>query len=200
MNIEFPQYQGKQCLMMPFVQGDPESVPKKLRNGYESIIESMVIERGKIGHLTIDESEVAANKAQRAYRAKTPRAIHTEAGRLPGKIYAWGMGGGWGCHHNVELERDTQILLANNLDDTCAVWDCEHENTSQDGDIGHFSHLYPYEDAHFMKAGEVKRIGILTPHESLPVSKAVKRQFIRIVGEGVHGREPYFTENPILNS
>jgi hypothetical protein len=49
-----------------------------------------------------------------------------------------------------------------------------------------------------MKAGEVHEIGILTPHESLPVMADFNRQFLRIVGSGVHGREEYFTQNSLM--
>jgi len=195
-NIVFPEYNSVRCLMMPYIQGDPDSVPEAYRS-YSPIISSVFLRKGDIGYLTIDESMVKAGKPHRGDRAKTARALHTEVGRIPGMIYCWG-GGGWGKKHNVELERDTEILLANNLDDSCAVWDAEHENTSDDGDIGFASNLYPYASATMMKAGEVRRIGILTPHESLPVKRDVRRQFLRIIGSGVHGREPYFTENPLL--
>jgi hypothetical protein len=57
---------------------------------------------------------------------------------------------------------------------------------------------YPYSDAIFLKAGEVHEIGILTPHESLPVRQNFDRQFLRILSSGVHGREEYFTENPLM--
>jgi hypothetical protein len=49
-----------------------------------------------------------------------------------------------------------------------------------------------------MKAGEVRKIGIFTPHESLPVKNTVQRQFLRIVSSGVRGREHYFTQNPLV--
>lgn len=193
--IEFPEYTGLRCLMMPYVQGEPESVPETYRS-YAEILGAVFVERGKIGYLTIDESPVVAGRAHRASRARFERALHTEAGRIPGKCYKWS-GGGWGSGSYVELERGVQILLANNLDDSCAVWDAEHEGTSWDGDIGDRAPEYPYETATFLKAGEVHQIGILTPHESLPVAKNFPRQFLRIVGSGVHGREPYFTENPL---
>lgn len=196
--IEFPVYQGVRCLMMPFIQGDPDSVPEVYQS-YRNILTETFIERGDIGYLTIDESPVAAGRPHRGDRARYGRALHTEAGREPGRIYCWGGGGGgWGRRHNVTLDADVSILLVNNLDDSCAVWDAEHENTSLDGDIGHMGDLYPYEAGTFLKAGEVYQIGILTPHESLPVRADYRRQFLRIVSSGVHGREPYFTENPIL--
>jgi hypothetical protein len=37
-----------------------------------------------------------------------------------------------------------------------------------------------------------------SPLASLPVANETPRQFLRIVSSGVYGREPYFTENPLL--
>jgi hypothetical protein len=123
--------------------------------------------------------------------------LHTEAGR-DGSIYRWG-GGGWGkSPYRVTLDRDVKVLLANNLDDSCALWNVEHTNTSLDGDIGYTAKDYPYDDAVFMKDGEVYEIGIFTPHESMPVQKDFNRQFLRIISSGVHGREEYFTRNPLV--
>lgn len=196
-HISFPTFTGIRCLMMPYIQGDPESVPEQYRTGYESILEQTVLERGSVGYLTIDESRVAAGSPHRGARARFPRALHTEVGRRPGMVYAWG-GGGWGHIHDVFLEDRVQILLANTVDESCAVWDARVENTSDDGDIGYLAHKFPYTKATLMKAGDVHQIGILTPHESLPVVRDTDRQFLRIVGRGVHGREPYFTENPLV--
>lgn len=196
--ISFPEYSNKRCLMMPYIQGDPDSVPVEFRGGYETILSDVFIDEGDIGYLTIDESEVKLGMAHRASRATTRRAIHTEAGRRPNKAYAWG-GGGWGNSHNVELDRDARVLLANSIDKSCAIWNSEHENTSLDGDLGEFLSQYPLDNATLMAAGEVYKIGILTPHESLPIQANCKRQFLRIISSGVHGREPYFTQNPLMN-
>lgn len=195
--IMFPQYSGIRCLMMPYIQGRPESVPEEYRAGYEDIIENVFHEAGQKGFLTIDESIAFKNKPHRGSRAKFDRALHTEAGLDPeSNQFQWGYT--WGSNRNVTLDPDTQVLLANNLDNTCALWNVEHSNTSVDGDIGDFANEYPYIDSIMMKAGEVHQIGILTPHESLPVSNDIPRQFLRIIGSGVHGREPYFTENPLI--
>lgn len=193
-DIEFPKFSGIRCLMMPYIQGDPVSVPEAYRRGYESIIEAVVANRGEIGYLTIDESFAAKGAPHRGARAKHGRALHTEAG-LPKGVPAWGSG--WGGRVNVILDRDVQVLIANNIDDSCAVWEGEHMETTDDGDIGHLADLYPYESATMMKAGEVHRIGIFTPHESMPMKADAERQFIRVVAGGVYGREPYFTENPL---
>lgn len=196
--INFPEFTGVRCLMMPYIQGILESIPD-IYHSYADIIQSTFIKKGDIGFLTIDESIVSEGKPHRGERAKTNRALHTEAGRHPDKTYQWG-GGGWGRRHVVTLDDNVEILLANNLDDSCALWNATHEDTSLDGDIGYESEKYPYSDAILMKAGDVHRIGILTPHESLPVKKTIKRQFLRIISSGVHGREPYFTKNPLLST
>lgn len=196
--ITFPAFTGKRCLMMPYIQGEPESVPIRFRSGYEAILASTYLNKGDVGFLTIDESRATKGIPHRGTRAKWGRALHTEAGRHPGIVYGWGGGGTWGSSPDVTLDRDVRILLSNNVDRSCALWDAEHENTSLDGDIGYAADQYPYEAAVLMGAGEVHEIGILTPHESLPVARDVDRQFLRIISSGVHGREPYFTENELL--
>ncbi len=196
--ITFPDYSGTRCLMMPYVQGEPDSVPDTYAS-YRDIIKTTYLDKGAIGLLTIDESPVLRGAPHRGARAKYGRALHTEAGRLPGRSdFLWG--GSWGGAVNVTLDRDVQVLLANNLDGSCALWGAVHEDTSLDGDIGDQADRYPYEDAIIMKAGEVHQIGILTPHESIPVREDFKRQFLRIIGSGVHGREPYFTVNPLMSA
>jgi hypothetical protein len=184
--------------MMPYIQGDPSSVPNEYKS-YSDIISNLYVKKGDTGYLTIDESFATKGVPHRGTRATTNRAIHTEAGRRPGKIYVWG-GGGWGNSHNVTLDRNVQILLTSNIDDSCALWHAEHEDTGLDGDLGHAAHSYPLSDAKLMKSGEVCQIGILTPHESLPMKADTNRQFLRILSSGVHGREPYFTVNPLLHS
>lgn len=236
--IKFPEFSGVRCLMMPYIQGDPDSVPSAYQS-YREIIRDVVIKRGDVGFLTIDESLAKAGSPHRGKRAKYGRALHTEGGIIRDElngldIVAWGGSGGsggsggggggkdgsgkggdkgsgggddggrypvkinWGGRNLVQLDPDVEVLLANNIDGTCALWDADHFDTSDDGDIGYAAELYPYESATMMKAGDVHRIGVFTPHESLPVVTDVARQFLRIVSSGVHGREPYFTENPLL--
>jgi len=194
--IEFPRYSGTRCLMMPYIQGDPNSLPDAYAP-YGDIVSQVFLRKGDIGFLTIDESVAAAGKPHRGQRARYDRALHTEAGILRG-VYRWGGGPTWGGRHAVVLDRDVRILVGSNVDDSCAVWNSEHEDTSDDGDIGYAADMYPYSDAVLLKKGEVREIGILTPHESLPVKQDVHRQFLRIVSSGVHGREDYFTVNPLV--
>ncbi len=84
MRIAFPQFTGLRCLMMPYIQGEPDSVPELYRP-YAEIIRTAVIDRGDIGYLTIDESVAVAGTPHRGKRAKFDRALHTEVGRMPGR-------------------------------------------------------------------------------------------------------------------
>ena len=196
MMIQFPKFTGLRCLMMPYIQGEPDSLPTSCAP-YRDVVAQTFLRRGDIGFLTIDESLALAGTPHRGQRARHGRALHTEAGIVRG-VYGWGNGPTWGGRHAVTLDRDVKILIASNMDDTCAVWNAEHADTSVDGDIGHVADQYPYRDATFLEKGEVREIGILTPHESLPVKRNVQRQFLRIVSAGVHGREDYFTVNPLM--
>lgn len=185
---------------MPYVQGDSSSVTDEYAT-YKDIINEIFIEKGQIGYLTIDESFVAAGKAQRGAHGKYARKLHTEAG-VCGKCKncRWG-GGGWGGHcTHVTLEAEVKILVSSNTDNSTAVWQAEHKNTTIDGDIGMLAAEYPYAKARMLRAGEVAKIGIFTPHESIPVKKDTYRQFLRIVSAGVHGREEYFTRNELMNA
>lgn len=194
--IDFPEYAGTRCLMMPYVQGDPDSIPDEYA-AYRDIVSKVFLRRGDIGFLTIDESPAVKGVPHRGARAEHGRALHTEGGKRPYGKLGWG-GTGWGNTWNVTLDRNVQVLLANNVDNSCALWDAVHVDTTIDGDIGMYADQYPYEDAIMMQAGNVHQIGVLTPHESMPVAADVNRQFLRIVGSGVHGREPYFTVNPLI--
>jgi hypothetical protein len=196
MKIEFPKYSGVRCLMMPYIQGESCSVPEEFR-GYAAILESLFFKRGDVGYLTIDESPAFSGKPHRGAHSKHERALHTEAG-VRDFSACWG-GGGWGTSDFVRLDDGVEVLLANNSNDTCAVWGATHRDTSIDGDLGHIEKYYPYEKSRLMVAGDVERIGIFTPHESLPVKKTFNRQFLRIVSSGVHGRENYFTVNPLMS-
>ncbi len=215
--IEFPEYQGVRCYMMPVIQGDASSLPFHLIQ-YHEIIDALALpgERGEIGYLTIDESEVAAGASQRGYGANE-RTIHTEA-CLHGDIAAWGGGWTWGKPSPspkpepkppvktqvtwgadaVLLDPNLRALIANSIDDTCMVWDSEVRDTTPDGDLSHIADRFPRNEGRLMKACELIEIGIFTPHECIRQAAASKRQFLRLVGKGVHGRAEYFTKNPRL--
>lgn len=199
-NIEFPQFTGIKCNMMPFIQGDASSIPEAYRT-YSDIINQNYLEKGEIGFLTIDESFVQANKSQRGYNAKgINRNVHIEVGRNKESNY-WGGSGGnyWGGNNKTLLDDRTMVLIANSITDTCRYWDVKEMAYTQDGDLSEYIERYPEETGILMKKGQVARISIFTPHECVNQNKSEKRQFFRIVGKGVTGREDYFTINPLLN-
>ena len=199
--IEFPQPIGVKCSMMPFIQGDSSSLPDEYKS-YSKIIDENYLEKGEIGYLTIDESFVNSGESQRGYNSKgINRNVHIEVGRYENKNRWGGSGGGssWGGRNQTLLEDDTMVLIANNISDTCRVWDNKELSYTDDGDLSEYIDRYPEHTAKMLKSGEVAKISIFTPHECITQKESGNRQFFRIVGKGVTGREEYFTVNPLLN-
>ena len=91
------------------------------------------------------------------------------------------------------------VLIANNISDTCRVWGTKELSYTDDGDLSEYIDKYPEHTGMMLKSGEVAKISIFTPHECVSQKESGLRQFFRIVGKGVTGREEYFTVNPLLN-
>jgi hypothetical protein len=199
--IEFPTPVGVKCNMMPFIQGDSSSLPEEYKS-YSKIVDENYLEKGEIGYLTIDESFVDGGKTQRGYNSKgINRNVHIEVGRYENKNRWGGSSGGssWGGRNQTLLEDDTMVLIANNISDTCRVWDNKELSYTDDGDLSEYIDRYPEHTGMMLKSGEVAKISIFTPHECITQKESGFRQFFRIVGKGVTGREEYFTINPLLN-
>ncbi len=198
-SIQFPEFTGVQCNMMPFVQGDSSSLPE-IYKPYSAIVDENFLEKGEIGFLTIQESFVDAGKSQRGYGGTLNRNVHVEVGRYK-NLNHWGDSGGgngWGGRFNTLLDDATMILIANSISDTCRVWDAKEMAYTKDGDLSNYLNKYPEETGILLKSGDIAKISIFTPHECIPQSQSDKRQFLRIVGKGVRGREDYFTINPLV--
>jgi len=199
--------------MMPFIQGDSSSLPKEYLS-YSHIIDENFLEIGEIGFLTIDESFVKGGKSQRGYNSKgINRNVHIEVG-WHGDVSCWGGGGGvptwgsspkpkwggsypsWGGSPRTTLEEDTMVLIANSISDTCKVWDTIDKSYTNDGDLSEYIDRYPEDSGILLKDGELAKISIFTPHECITQLESSERQFFRIVGKGVKGREEHFTINP----
>ncbi len=198
--IEFPEFSGIKCIMMPFIQGDSSSLPEMYR-AYSKIIDDNYIEDREIGFLTIDESFVDAGKSQRGYNSgETNRNVHIEVGRNKSSNH-WGGGGGssWGRGHKTRIDNNTKVLIANSISDTCRFWNTKEMSHTNDGDLSAYIDKYPEETGILLKSGQLARISIFTPHECINQQESGNRQFFRIVGKGVHGRESYFTKNPFIS-
>jgi hypothetical protein len=190
--IEFPEFKGIKCNMMPFIQGDSSSLPG-IYKSYSEIIDQNYLEKGEIGYLSIDESFVKKGKSQRGYNSKgIERNVHIEVGTMNNKHR-------WGGKYNTLLEETTKVLIANNISNTCKLWDTLDKRYTNDGDLSEYITDYPENSGILLKAGELAKISIFTPHECIIQNESGKRQFFRIVGKGVTGRESYFTVNPLLN-
>ena len=195
--MNFPDYAGLRCYMMPFIQGRGESLPDAY-SGYSDVVDAFHLsgQAGHLGYITIDESIVDAGQSQRGYGVGR-RSIHTEACLSDDRL-SWGPAPTWGASSYVRLDTDLRVLIANSLHDTCMVWDTEVTATTVDGDLSFRSAEFPVEGGRSMASGEVMEIGIFTPHECIPQKVSGPWQFFRIVGTGVHGRESYFTRNEKL--
>lgn len=194
--IQFPQFTGIKCNMMPFIQGDSASLPDQFKP-YAAIIDSTYLEKGEVGFLTLDEKFVEAGKSQRGFNSfGLTRNVHIEVG-TSGK---WGSGGcSWGGKPNTMLSEETKVLIANSLSGTCRFWNSIEKRFTEDGDLSEYIADYPEETGFMLNAGQVAQISIFTPHEPIAQTVSAPRQFFRIVGKGVTGREPYFTVNPLVN-
>lgn len=202
--ITFPKFSGTRCIMMPYIQGDINTIPDEYKT-YKPILKDLYLEKGEIGFLTIDESFVQANASQRGYNFQNQaRNVHIEVERYTLKNTSqnsWGGssgGNGWGKTKNVLLDDNTEVLIANSVSDTCRYWTTIDKSETIGGDLSGYLDKYPENTGILLKAGEVAKISIFTPHECVIQKQAGPRQFLRIVGKGVVGREEYFTVNPLL--
>ncbi len=195
--IQFPIFTGIKCNMMPFIQGDSSSLPE-IYKPYAKIINDNYLEKGEIGLLTIDESFVVVGSSQRGYNSTgSNRNVHIEVGKVE-KLNRWGGGSSWGGKINTLLDDETMVLIANSISDTCKVWDTKDMSYTKDGDLSAYIDKYPEDSGVLLKAGEVAKLSIFTPHECIVQKQSSSRQFFRIVGKGVNGREEYFTINPLM--
>lgn len=197
-NILFPQFSGIKCHMMPFIQGDASSLPPEYKS-YSDIVNNNFLEKGEIGFLTIDESFVKEGSSQRGYNsAGIKRNVHIEVGSHKDKNHWGGGGSSWGNGYKTVLDKDTMVLIANSISDTCKIWDTKDMSFTEDGDLSAYIDKYPENTGILLKEGELVKMSIFTPHECINQKHSGNRQFIRIVGKGVHGREDYFTINPLV--
>ena len=194
-SLDFPEFTGTCCYMMPIIQGRGESVPSEYET-YREAVDSFYLDgqEGQEGHITIQESFVKSGTSQRGY-GSGKRTLHTEACLSDGRL-SWGVT--WGSSSSVFLEKDLKVLIANSIDDTCMAWDADVWDTTPDGDLSAVSHKFPRSEGKMLKAGQVAEIGIFTPHECIQQTKDSNRQFFRIVGNGVKGSARGFTKNPLL--
>ena len=110
----------------------------------------------------------------------------------------------WGMTWQVEgVELVGGIYMANNVQDSCAVWPCVlepdtagYEVIGNLGDIEHLRSMLPGEPE-MMEANVLYWVTDRTPHESLPLKSGTYRQYFRFVTSEVSlWFEEHSTKNP----
>jgi hypothetical protein len=196
----YPRERYHLAIARGFNHEEITSIYNQHKESFE-IIKNNFLEKGEIGFLTIHESFVESGKSQRGYNSKgINRNVHIEVGRN-NNINRWGSGSGtsWGGKGKTLLDDNTMVLIANSISNTCRLWNTKEMRSTKDGDLSAYIDSYPEHTGILMKAGELAKISIFTPHECINQKQSGVRQFLRIVGKGVTGREDYFTINSLLN-
>jgi hypothetical protein len=96
--VEFPEPNERNVKMMPFILGDPLSLPEVLRCHYVLIQACPYVkeELGKVAYLTVQGSQVDGGESQRrgGLHIESPgiRDDPNTASFTPGVKHPWGMG------------------------------------------------------------------------------------------------------------
>lgn len=165
--VQFPAPSGIKINMMPFVIGDPLSIPQEYGE-YLPLIDACKVGRdqvGKVGYLTITETVVAQGKSQRR------PGIHTDKHSTSG----WG-GGGWGGR-----ARSEGIYMASTVDSSCRAWDMHIEAPGPMGDCEHLREELEQVAPIYMRGNSLYWMTDGCPHESLPLESKTFRQYFRFV-------------------
>lgn len=197
--VEFPEPSGISINMMPFIIGDPDSIPAKFRQ-YWPMIEAcpgLHREAGYIGYLTLQESWVESGRSQRrpGLHLETPGLVMSKGGETA--VDTWGMGD---IGDGNELIGG--IYMASNLSDSCRVWNVQVKQPENmvgaNGDIEHLREILGCDEGILVKSGELVWLTDTTPHESLPMPEETYRQYFRLVTSAVSlWYDDHSTKNPL---
>lgn len=186
--VEFPLSQSRRINMMPFVMGDPASLPLDL-HPYRDMMNDCGVENtllGEIGYISVWESDVIPGRSQRR------PGIHTEAHPEA----SWG--GGWG-RGNVHDGRGYEgIYQASNASNSCRVWDMYIKAPGPQGDCSVLEVDWKKTTSHRLVRNGLYWMTDRTPHESTPPWMPVHRQWFRLVAGPVDvWYKDHSTENPL---
>ena len=207
-DVEFPEPQDLDVNMMPFVYGEPESLPPELRPYYSNLIASCPIQEhdiGKVMYLTVQENQVEKGTTQRrpGLHVEAPGAGTGEVvarghkvvagGFLAAQEHTWGSGfvsGGDTFHDG--------IYMASNMDNTAAVWnaivDTRKGEVTSEGSVAHLRPLIG--DGFLLPANLLVWMTDKTPHEAIPQENGGYRQYFRLVTSRV---SVWFEQHSSLN-
>ena len=164
--VAFPKASGININMMPFIIGDYGSIPEEYKS-YVPILQKCKVnesEIGKVGYLSINESFVDVNKAQRR------TGIHTE--KHPSASWGGGGGGtGWGGKNG--------LYMASTVDNSCRAWDHHVEVTGLMGDCEHLREQLG--EGIVLPSNQLVWMTDSCPHEALVLKESTHRQWVRFV-------------------
>lgn len=186
--VEFPQYSGTRVMMMPLLLGNMETIPEMLKH-YKDFIYSLFKmtdpnHYGKVGYLTIDEKEVQGGKTHRRMGLHVDGVYNASCG-------GWGGdGGGWGSV-------STGMLTVASAPGCKAYSQPFSGVIGKDGECDLIKDQCLEDSSKLFESNHVYWLSGLTVHESVPMERTIKRQFVRL---SMPSKAPWFqgyTENPL---
>ncbi|MBL4940352.1 MAG: hypothetical protein JKY81_01665 [Colwellia sp.] len=167
---------------MPVVLGWVDGIPiqyRKLVTRLYDVMERRFANNHHIGYLSIDEQILEPSQTLR--RA----GLHVD-GYYQGRAGAWAGGGGWGSAGNGMLTISStphcKAYLGTIEGEPGPEGECDHLDINIEGEVFEAGHIYWVDGS--------------CVHESLPVKRKTKRQFVRL---SMPSNGPWFegyTENP----
>lgn len=179
--ITFPKYSSTRIMMMPVLIGSIDGIPENYVPLVHRLYENAELRHvGHVGYLTIDERNVSPRETLRR------PGLHVD-GYYKGGCGIWG-GGSWGSVGNG-------MLIASNTDHCEAYFGMVEGTPGDEGECDHLNvdmcgkeRLAP-NTIHWLDGACV--------HESLPVERETRRQFVRL---SLPNGGPWFvgyTKNPM---
>lgn len=171
--VIFPAPQDIHINMLPFVLGDPDSLPDEYRQ-YWPLVQACHIEKaeeGSIGYLSLMESFVQTGHTQRRH------GVHTDGHGSS----AWG----WGRGASVTGERMRGLYMASTTQGQCRAWNCAVEAPGEQGDCEALRTKLERVPYVVMEANTLYWMTDACPHESLPAITDGYRQWFRVVTHAV---------------
>lgn len=219
--VRFPEPRGIKINMMPFIMGDPSTLPLELHGYLPLITHCDSITPGRVAYLTVTEDRVQGGETQRRGGIHTEGGIHLFGGGWGGGRFGGGTDNsdilgelkelrrvsrdsltyeqGQRLEYLESLIRDGSPSRADGVymastDGACRVWD----STTYDVDAFGALKGRPSGNVAKMDANRMYWMTDRTPHEALPSRFSGTRQFFRIVSNDVDGWwKNHSTSNPL---
>jgi len=185
--VTFPPSSNININMMPFIIGDISSIPEEYRQ-YWPMIElchGLQKEAGKVGFLTIHESDTRKGESQRrgGVHVDSPGLMREGASYYTEREIEceWGSG----AIYTVLDEVFGGIYMASNVRDSTRVWNVrvKPHAIGHMGDVEHLRDLLCKQNT--LHSGQLVWLTDKTPHESLPMKQDCHRQYFRVVSSSV---------------